>query len=146
MLCKLNFSKYCCALCKVFGQPSTVFIAANSLESESATVPKPSEVPNSKMVSLLKYFAKRNSSFCLFFFIPAFFKTAVTFLAFPLKNVHNDSVIIFDDIYWSKDMTDAWWQIIANEKVTLSIDTFQWGMVFFRKEQPKQHFVIRIAP
>lgn len=63
-----------------------------------------------------------------------------------LKNVHNDSVIIFDDIYWSKDMTDAWWQIIANEKVTLSIDTFQWGMVFFRKEQPKQHFVIRIAP
>ena len=63
-----------------------------------------------------------------------------------LKNVHNDSIIIFDDIYWSKDMTDAWQQIIANEKVTVSIDTFQWGMVFFRKEQPKQHFVIRIAP
>jgi len=63
-----------------------------------------------------------------------------------LKNVHNDSVIIFDDIYWSKDMTEAWQQIIANEKVTVSIDTFQWGMVFFRKEQPKQDFVIRVAP
>jgi len=61
-----------------------------------------------------------------------------------LNNVHNDSLIIFDDIYWSKDMTVAWQKIIANEKVTVSIDTFQWGLVFFRKEQPKQHFVIRI--
>ncbi len=61
-----------------------------------------------------------------------------------LNKVHNDSLIIFDDIYWSKDMTVAWQKIIANEKVTVSIDTFQWGLVFFRKEQPKQHFVIRI--
>lgn len=61
-----------------------------------------------------------------------------------LKNVHNDSLIIFDDIYWSKDMTSAWQEIISNEKVTVSIDTFQWGIVFFRKEQPKQHFTIRV--
>lgn len=61
-----------------------------------------------------------------------------------VEKVHNDSVIIFDDIYWSKDMTQAWQKIIAHEKVTVSIDTFQWGLVFFRKEQPKQHFLIRI--
>lgn len=61
-----------------------------------------------------------------------------------LEKVHNDSLIIFDDIYWSKEMTEAWQKIIAHEKVTVSIDTFQWGMVFFRKEQPKQHFLIRI--
>lgn len=61
-----------------------------------------------------------------------------------LKKVHNDSVIIFDDIYWSKDMTVAWQKIITNENVTVSVDTFQWGLVFFRKEQSKQHFVIRL--
>ena len=61
-----------------------------------------------------------------------------------LKNVHNDSVIIFDDIYWSRDMTAAWQQIIANENVTVSIDTFQWGLVFFRKEQIKENFIIRV--
>ncbi|AFL81677.1 putative O-methyltransferase [Aequorivita sublithincola DSM 14238] len=61
-----------------------------------------------------------------------------------LKNIHNDSVIIFDDIYWSKDMTAAWQQIITHEKVTVSIDTFQWGLVFFRKEQRKEHFIIRV--
>ena len=60
------------------------------------------------------------------------------------KNAHNNTVLILDDIYWSKDMTRAWRAIIQNEKVTVSIDTFQWGLVFFRKEQPKQHFVIRV--
>lgn len=61
-----------------------------------------------------------------------------------LNHVHNDSIVIFDDIYWSKDMTSAWQEIIKNDKVTVSIDTFQWGIIFFRKEQPKQHFIIRV--
>ncbi|WP_432409960.1 O-methyltransferase [Rasiella sp. SM2506] len=61
-----------------------------------------------------------------------------------LKYAHNDSVFIFDDIYWSPEMTEAWQEIIAHPKVTVSIDTFQWGLVFFRKEQPKQHFSIRL--
>lgn len=61
-----------------------------------------------------------------------------------LKHVHNDTVLIFDDIYWSREMMAAWQKIITDERVSVSIDTFQWGMVFFRKEQPKQHFVIRV--
>lgn len=61
-----------------------------------------------------------------------------------LRHIHNDTIIIFDDIYWSESMTEAWQKIIAHEKVTVSIDTFQWGLVFFRTEQRKQHFTIRI--
>ncbi len=61
-----------------------------------------------------------------------------------LSHIHNDSVLIFDDIYWSEDMTEAWNNIIVHPRVTVSIDTFQWGLVFFRKEQQKQHFIIRI--
>jgi len=61
-----------------------------------------------------------------------------------VSKVHNNSVFIFDDIYWSKDMTAAWEKIKQHPKVTISIDTFQWGMVFFRKEQEKQHFTIRL--
>jgi predicted O-methyltransferase YrrM len=60
------------------------------------------------------------------------------------KRTHNNSLIIFDDIYWSKEMTAAWMEIIASELVTVSIDTYQWGFVFFRKEQKKQHFCIRL--
>jgi predicted O-methyltransferase YrrM len=61
-----------------------------------------------------------------------------------LPTVHNDSVMIFDDIHWSKGMEEAWEEIKAHPKVKVSIDTFQWGLVFFRKEQEKEHFVIRV--
>ncbi len=61
-----------------------------------------------------------------------------------LETTHNHSVFIFDDIYWSKDMTEAWEAIKQHPKVTVTIDTFFWGFVFFRKEQVKQHFSIRV--
>jgi predicted O-methyltransferase YrrM len=61
-----------------------------------------------------------------------------------LHTSHNNSVFIFDDIHWSKGMEEAWNYIKDHKKVTVSIDTFQWGFVFFRKEQPKEHFVIRV--
>jgi len=53
-------------------------------------------------------------------------------LALDKKN--NSSVFIFDDIYWSKEMTRAWEQIKKHPSVTLSIDTFYFGMVFFKEE------------
>lgn len=61
-----------------------------------------------------------------------------------LKTAHNDSVFIFDDIHWSKEMTEAWETIKNHPKVTVTIDTFFWGFVFFRKEQVKEHFIVRL--
>ncbi|WP_194768011.1 O-methyltransferase [Tamlana sp. I1] len=60
-----------------------------------------------------------------------------------LQTANNDSVFIFDDIYWSEGMTEAWEQIKKHPKVTVSINTFFWGFIFFRKEQVKEDFVIR---
>ncbi|GAA4316240.1 class I SAM-dependent methyltransferase [Pontixanthobacter gangjinensis] len=61
-----------------------------------------------------------------------------------LPSAHNDSIFIFDDIHWSEEMEEAWEEIKLHPKVQVSIDTFQWGLVFFRKEQVKQHFTIRV--
>ncbi|TRO63938.1 O-methyltransferase [Christiangramia sabulilitoris] len=61
-----------------------------------------------------------------------------------LPTAHNDSVFIFDDIHWSSEMEEAWEEIKKHPKVQVTIDTFQWGLVFFRKEQVKQHFNIRV--
>lgn len=56
----------------------------------------------------------------------------------------NDTVFIFDDIHWSKDMEEAWDIIKSHPKVSITIDTFFWGFVFFRTEtKHKEHFVIR---
>ncbi|SDR69634.1 O-methyltransferase [Christiangramia echinicola] len=61
-----------------------------------------------------------------------------------LPTAHNNSVFIFDDIHWSPEMEEAWEEIKSNPKVQVTIDNFQWGLVFFRKEQAKQHFTIRV--
>lgn len=61
-----------------------------------------------------------------------------------LPTITNETVWIFDDIHWSPEMEEAWEIIKNHPKVTVTIDTFQWGLVFFRKEQEKEHFVIRV--
>jgi len=61
-----------------------------------------------------------------------------------LNHCHNNSIFVFDDIYWSVGMKEAWNYIIEHPKVTVSIDTYYWGIIFFRKEQPKEHFTIRL--
>ena len=60
-----------------------------------------------------------------------------------LPTITNESVWIFDDIHWSDEMEEVWEFIINHPKVTVTMDTFQWGIVFFRQEQKKEHFVIR---
>ncbi len=60
-----------------------------------------------------------------------------------LAKAHENSIFIFDDIYWSEEMQKAWSEIKNHEKVTLTIDVFEMGIVFFRKEQrAKEHFTL----
>ncbi|HSC52583.1 MAG TPA: class I SAM-dependent methyltransferase [Phnomibacter sp.] len=62
--------------------------------------------------------------------------------AFP--HLHEYSIVVFDDIHWSAEMEQAWHQVIADERVTMSIDLFFIGLVFFRKDfKIKQDFGIR---
>lgn len=61
-----------------------------------------------------------------------------------LPLAHNDSVFIFDDIHWSKGMEEAWDEIKAHPEVSVSIDSFFWGLIFFRQEQEKEHFTLRL--
>lgn len=70
-------------------------------------------------------------------------KATLDYFEVLLPTICNETLWIFDDIHWSKDMEEAWKIIKTHPKVTVTIDTFQWGLVFFRKEQPKEHFTIR---
>ena len=69
-------------------------------------------------------------------------KATLEYFEALLPTISNDSVWIFDDIHWSADMEEAWEIIKKHSKVSVTIDTFQWGMVFFRIEQEKEHFII----
>lgn len=50
------------------------------------------------------------------------------------------SILVFDDIYWSKGMTNAWNKIITHPDVTVSIDLYRIGICFFHSTQVKENF------
>ena len=60
-----------------------------------------------------------------------------------LPYLDNNSVLVFDDIHWSDEMEAAWNEIIQHKDITASIDLFEMGIVFFRKELSKEHFILR---
>jgi predicted O-methyltransferase YrrM len=61
-----------------------------------------------------------------------------------LPITYNDSILIFDDIHWSRDMEQAWETIQLHPSVRCTIDLFFIGIVLFRQEfKEKQHFKIR---
>jgi predicted O-methyltransferase YrrM len=57
--------------------------------------------------------------------------------------IGNDTVVILDDLRWSKGMEKAWEEIKASKKVSVTLDIFQFGIVFFKKELSKQNFIIK---
>ncbi len=72
-------------------------------------------------------------------------KATLNYFESCLTTITNDSVFIFDDIHWSSEMEEAWNIIKQHPKVTASIDIYYWGIIFFRKEQEKEHFIIRVS-
>ena len=61
-----------------------------------------------------------------------------------LTNLYNETILIFDDIHWSREMEEAWMEICSNENVRVSIDLFFMGIVVFRNEiREKQDYKIR---
>ena len=61
-----------------------------------------------------------------------------------LPRVSNNTILIFDDIHWSRGMEEAWNDIRGHKDVRYSIDLFFIGILFFREEfKEKQDFVIR---
>jgi predicted O-methyltransferase YrrM len=73
------------------------------------------------------------------------YQPTMNYFELCLAKANQDSVFIFDDIYWSSEMTKAWEEIKAHPQVRVSIDLFQLGIVFFRTQQEKQHFCLKFG-
>jgi predicted O-methyltransferase YrrM len=100
---------------------------------------------NSSKNTETEYYKLNTEHFSLIYFDGNHQKQAtLDYFELLLSTITNKTVWIFDDIHWSSEMEEAWKTIKNDPKVTVTIDTFQWGLVFFRREQPKEHFVIRI--
>lgn len=60
-----------------------------------------------------------------------------------IKAVNNETFLVFDDIRWSAGMEKAWQEIIVSPEINVSIELMRMGIVIKRKEQEKQHFILR---
>lgn len=59
-----------------------------------------------------------------------------------LQHIGDDSVLILDDIHWSAAMEKAWKVIQDHPSVTVTIDLFRMGLVFFRQGLSKEDFIL----
>ena len=55
----------------------------------------------------------------------------------------SNTVIVIDDINYSKEMSEAWKEIKVHQKVSVSIDIFRMGILFFREGINHNDYIIR---
>ncbi|MFC5046650.1 hypothetical protein ACFSTE_10485 [Aquimarina hainanensis] len=60
-----------------------------------------------------------------------------------ISKTHNDTVLLITNIHQSSQSIDQWQQLKTHAKTRVTIETFNLGFVFFRKEQAKEDFIIR---
>jgi predicted O-methyltransferase YrrM len=61
-----------------------------------------------------------------------------------LPHIHGKSVMILDDIHWSKGMEETWDEVRNHPLVKVTVDLFYMGLVFFRDELSKENFILRL--
>ena len=55
----------------------------------------------------------------------------------------NHTVVVIDDIYLTPEMKDAWHIMKNHGKVSVSIDLYRLGILFFRTGINRSHFIVR---
>jgi predicted O-methyltransferase YrrM len=70
-------------------------------------------------------------------------QAALNYFHLCLPKTDEDTLLIFEAIYWNKGMKEAWEEIKQHPQVTVTIDLFWIGLVYFRKGQVKEHFKIK---
>lgn len=70
-------------------------------------------------------------------------KPTLSYFEICLAHKSQNACFVFDDIYWSEEMKDAWNQIKNHPETSICIDLFYLGIVFFRTGLKKQQFTLK---
>lgn len=100
----------------------------------------PTEINKSRTSSAIK---DPKSYDLLYFGQPCLLELPPEHVDYLLQTAHNDAVFIFEKIHQTRSSEAAWKKIKANASVRVTIDTYFWGFAFFRREQAKEHFIVR---
>ena len=129
-------------LCSFEGSKAIADIAKKNLESTGS---KNSEVYTGEFSKTLPDYLNNNLPVDFAFIDGNHRKEpTLTYFRWLLEHSNDYTIMVFDDIHWSKEMEEAWEAVKQHAAVTLTIDLFFIGLIFFRKEfKVKQHFSIR---
>ena len=58
-----------------------------------------------------------------------------------LKHVHGDTVFVFEGIKTSRKMREFWREVCCHPEVTVTIDLYSMGIVFFNKKLHKRDYI-----
>lgn len=61
-----------------------------------------------------------------------------------LLNLSTHFFIVVQSIYKDKESYTTWLNYLEKTENIVTIDTFTYGIIFFRPEQAKEHFIIRV--
>jgi hypothetical protein len=73
-----------------------------------------------------------------------YFKTIEKIQSLKLNTFKTKDILIIHGIHQQKKTTLRWQEIIKSKEAKVTIDLFYFGLIFFRKEQVKEHFNIRV--
>lgn len=62
------------------------------------------------------------------------------------KKTHDDTLMVLADIHWSAEMEAAWKEIVKSQITTVTIDLYDAGLVYFKPDLNKQHFILEFSP
>jgi len=72
------------------------------------------------------------------------YEPTLRYLRLLINATGEESVIVLDDIYWSRGMFRAWNEVITWPEVRVSIDLFYMGILLLRRDLYKSHLKIKI--
>ena len=130
-------------------KPKTILEIGNPTELDtnlfSSEIISIEDFEKNKLSKIDKTFDFRLSTFDFIYFNQnESQKTTLAYFELLLPTITNDTVWIINDIYKSTENENTWKIIKKHPKVKVTIDAFHFGMVFFRAEQEKEDFVIRV--
>ena len=70
-------------------------------------------------------------------------EATINYFNLCLPHHHNNSIFIFDDIYYSPQMYKAWQTIQQNDEITATIDLYKMGIAFFNPHFIKKNYRMR---
>jgi len=71
------------------------------------------------------------------------FEPTVAYVDLILKKIHVNSILVLDDIHYSREMERAWLALQVHEQVYTTVDLYRCGLIFFNPSLTKQNAVLQ---